>query len=411
MLGRPAAWFVHLRQRIGGEVLALCAVIFIADILAGLILSSFSVYAREIGISLAVIGALTTVAGFFQLGASLPIGLLSDTIGRARVLQAGMLAFTLAMLSLALVPSVAQLLVARTLFVLAGIAVFQIGTAHLGDLTTPAQRPTAFGLLTTAMGLGFAVGPFLGGQIADRYGYARAYLVGAFLGAIGLILAIRTLHSRIGGRIAAPRAASTLRAGMQQMFSQPQLLLVTFGNMLVSLTFAGAVTTFFPLYGRELLFTQAVIGSMFAIRAVVSTIGRFPNGALSRRFGSQPVMLGAILINIVAMFGIAMTDSPVLLATLLALEGLAFGGYLVAGQTYLADHTTAEIRGTAVGIYATASGIGGAFAPLLLGTVAEHWGLPAVFLTTGWVLTIGFVICLAGALMLRRSRQMGKETV
>jgi YNFM family putative membrane transporter len=191
------------------------------------------------------------------------------------------------------------------------------------------------------------------------------------------------------------------------MLGRPQLLLVTFGNMLVSLTFAGAVTTFFPLYGRDLMLTQAMIGSIFALRAAVSTVGRFPNSALSRRFGSRPVMLGAVLANVIAMFGIASTSNPTLLAALLALEGLAFGGYLVAGQTYLADNTTPDIRGTAIGIYATASGVGGAIAPLLLGAVAEQWGLRMVFVVTGWVLAAGFVIFLFGSLLLRGSEERG----
>jgi len=37
----------------------------------------------------------------------------------------------------------------------------------------------------------------------------------------------------------------------------------------------------------------------------------------------------------------------------LAAEGLAFGAYLVAGQTYIAEHTTRETRGAAIGVYAT----------------------------------------------------------
>ncbi|HET8627085.1 MAG TPA: hypothetical protein VFL91_06685, partial [Thermomicrobiales bacterium] len=49
--------------------------------------------------------------------------------------------------------------------------------------------------------------------------------------------------------------------------ARPDLLLVSFGNLLVGLTFAGAVTTFFPLYGRAVGLSEATIGALFAARA------------------------------------------------------------------------------------------------------------------------------------------------
>lgn len=410
MIGRIERGAARMKRRFGGEVLALCAVIFLADMLAGIVLSSFSVYARSSGVSLATLGALNTGAGLVGLAAALPLGMLSDRVGRTRLILAGLLAFTLAMVCLAAAQGVALLATARVLFALASIAVFQIGTAHLGDLTTPEQRPVAFGLLTTAMGLGFAVGPLAGGQLADRYGFATAYLVGAAVGVGGLLLAARTLRSRLPNAGLRPTQPSTAaRGAVRQILGQPQLLLVTFGNMLVSLTFAGAVTTFFPLYARELLLTQAAVGTMFAVRAVVSTVGRFPNSALARRFGGQAVMLGAVFSNVVAMFGMAATSSPALLTALLALEGLAFGAYLVAGQTYIADHTAVENRGTAIGVYATAAGVGGALAPLILGLVADRWGLRTVFVVTGWTLLAGFAICLAGTAALRRTGEPSRH--
>lgn len=403
----------------------LCAVIFLADVIAGILLSSFSVYARAAGVSLATLGAITSGAGFVHLGAALPLGALSDSVGRRALLLAGMLAFTLAMVALALTDHVAALVVARVLFALAGIAVFQIGSAYLGDLTTPEQRPLAFGLLTTAMGAGFAVGPLLGGQIADRLGYGAAYMAGAAVGLAGLLLAARALYDQrenhtlvrrfrrllsvrdtertasvspyLPVSLSQPETGGGAVAGVRLVLGNRRLLLATFGNMLVSLTFAGTVTTFFPLLGRELALTQAVIGGMFATRAAISTAGRFPNSALARRFGNQSVMLGAILANIIAMFGIAATSNPTVLTALLALEGLAFGAYLVSGQTEVANQTTIENRGAVIGAYATASGLGGAVAPLALGLVADTWGVRAVFTVTGWTLLAGFAVCLLGA--------------
>lgn len=393
----------RLRQTLPAEVFILCGVIMLADIVAGIFLPTFSLFARDIGVSLALLGTINTVGGLTQVAGSLPIGMTSDVVGRTRVLIGGLLAFAAALLVLGLVASVPALFVGRMLFALGSVAVFQIGAAYLGDITEPEQRATAFGLYTTAMGLGFALGPLIGGQIASAGGTARAYLVGAMVALLAVALAATRLRERPrapapAGQAPAPTAGGRIRT----IVANPDLLLVTFGNMLISLTFAGAVTTFFPVYGREIALTQAAIGMMFAVRATVSTLGRFPNGMISRALGSWSVMIGALVLNIVAMFGIASTQSPWLLTALLAAEGLAFGAYLVAGQTYLADHTEPAVRGTAVGFYSMAGSIGGAFAPLLLGLVADRWGVAQVFVVTGWTLTGGLLLSLAGLAALRR---------
>lgn len=394
---------LRLRQSLPAEVFTLCAVILLADIVAGIFLPTFSLYARDLGVSLALLGTLNTVGGLTQLVGSLPLGMVSDVVGRTRVLTAGMLAFAAALLTLSLAAGLPALVLGRVLFALGSVAVFQIGAAYLGDVTAPEQRATAFGLYTTAMGLGFALGPIIGGQIASAGGTARAYMVGSVIALAGLLLAA----TRLRDRPAAPRAGAapppaSARGRLRAIVAMPDLLLVTFGNMLVSLTFAGAVTTFFPVYGREIALTQATIGAMFAVRATVSTLGRFPNGMISRALGSWTVMVGALAINVLAMFGIASTESPWLLTLLLAAEGLAFGAYLVAGQTYVANHTVPEVRGTAVGFYSMAASVGGALAPLLLGLVAERWGVAQVFYATGWVLTVGLLLSVVGLAALRR---------
>jgi DHA1 family tetracycline resistance protein-like MFS transporter len=398
----------RLRQGLPSEVFVLCGVILLADIVAGIFLPTFSLYARDVGVSLALLGTLNTLGGLTQLVGSLPLGILSDLVGRTRVLIGGLLAFTLALLTLGLVANLPALVLGRVLFSIGSVAVFQIGAAYLGDITAPEQRSTAFGLYTTAMGLGFALGPIIGGQIAFYGGTAQAYLVGSVIGLSGLVLAITRLRERSarrerdGAGQQPPAAPLSVRGRLRVIAGEPDLLLVTFGNMLISLTFAGAVTTFFPVYGREIALTQATIGMMFAVRATVSTLGRFPNGMISRALGSWSVMIGALSINVVAMFGIASTQSPWLLTVLLAAEGLAFGAYLVAGQTYVADHTAPEIRGTAVGFYSMAASVGGALAPLLLGLVADRWGVAQVFLVTGCALVAGLLLSLVGLAMLRR---------
>jgi MFS family permease len=291
---------------------------------------------------------------------------------------------------------------------LGGIAVFQIGHAHLGDITTPVQRPLGFGLITTAMALGFGLGPYFGGVIIDHYGYSFAYRSGAAVGLVTLLIAVASL--RRGATTGRRLTTDGLLAGVRLMTGQANLRLVAFGNMLIGMTFAGTLSTFLPLYGKELHLTQAAIGSMFAVRAGVSAVGRISNGLFARRIGNLSVMMTALLVITIATFGVGATTSRSVITAFLSLEGLAYGGFMVAGLTYVANHTTSENRGGAGGVYAMAAGIGASVSPWMLGMVAERWGIRAVFFATGVTLSVGLLIFALGMVSLRTAQRPEVKT-
>ncbi len=140
---------------------------------------------------------------------------------------------------------------------------------------------------------------------------------------------------------------------------------------------------------------------MFAVRALVSSPGRIPNSIVTKAVGDQPVLLYALALQVVVLFGIARTDDIALLTVLLALDGLAFGGYLVAGQTYVADHTDIDHRGAAVGLYSALGSIGGITGPLALGIVADVWDVRTTFTVNGVVMVVGCLLYLAGGVLVR----------
>jgi MFS family permease len=382
------------RVRIPADVAAICLVIVLADIVMGISAPNFSLHALSVGIDLETIGWLPASSGVVSLCLALPIGLLSDRVGRRRVIAAGIFAFALGMFCIGVAQSLPLLLVGCLLFGAAGPATFQIGAALLGDVTTPGQRAMAFGFYTTAMGVGFTIGPLIGGQVAERAGTGIAYIVAAVVGVAGGTLGLLILP-RPRPDAAKTSAGRSLR-GILALARRSDLALACLGTLLMSWTFNGAITTFFPIYGDALGLSAATIGALFALRALVSAFGRLPNGMLARALGNQSVMLAALIVDALAMLALAFAQQTWLLAILLICEGLAFGAYLVSGQTFVADRTTAENRGAAVGLYAMAGSIGATAAPASLGAVADRWGLAATFGTTSALLAVGIVVIVVG---------------
>ena len=94
------------------------------------------------------------------------LGALSDKYGRRKVILISLLGAGLDYFLMAWAPTLAWFFVGR---IIAGItgANFSAATAYIADISPPEKRAANFGLVGAAFGLGFAVGPALGGWLAD----------------------------------------------------------------------------------------------------------------------------------------------------------------------------------------------------------------------------------------------------
>lgn len=135
-------------------------------------------------------GLLTALFGLMQfLGAPI-LGELSDVFGRKKLLTlgVGVLAFSQLLFGFGIeIGSLWLLFFSRAVAGLAG-ANFSIAQASIADITAPKDRAKNFGLIGAAFGIGFIVGPVLGGWIAHIFNNAAApFWVAAALGVVNVL--------------------------------------------------------------------------------------------------------------------------------------------------------------------------------------------------------------------------------
>ncbi|NQV52581.1 MAG: TCR/Tet family MFS transporter [Flavobacteriales bacterium] len=111
-------------------------------------------------------GWLLFVYAFFQFLFSPIIGALSDRFGRRPVLLISLFGFGLDYIVLALAPTIVWLFLARIVSGIMG-ASFTTGAAYIADVSPPEKRAQNFGLIGAAFGLGFIVGPVIGGLLGE----------------------------------------------------------------------------------------------------------------------------------------------------------------------------------------------------------------------------------------------------
>jgi len=372
------------------DLLVIFAMVFLADIAIGSFRVTVSLYARELGASLTLVGIIGGLEGLTRILFSVPIGMLSDARGRKGVISAGLLLFAASFFLYPLAPGPYFLLPIRIVTGLAVPATFFIGIAYVSDIVARADQGLVIGLYTTCMGLGFAVGSALGGQVVEHYGYAACYRLAALVALLGF--AFLRLGPSAGHRPkpkAAHRASEPLPARLALLVREPSILAASLGNMLISVVLEGAIFNFFPLYVASLSVSEATIGSMFSARTVMSTLARLPTGALTTRLPSRRFMIAALLLAMAMVSLISFIRAPAVLGVVLAAEGIAFGVFLASGHTCVAECSTEDNRGMVTGIYNTAGSMGTALGPFALGPVADLWGLETVFWLTGVLLFFG----------------------
>lgn len=111
-------------------------------------------------------GWLTFAYAFVQFLFAPVLGNLSDKYGRRPVLLLSLLGFGIDYLFLSFAPSIGWLFIGR---VIAGItgASFTTASAYIADISTPENRAQNFGMIGAAFGLGFILGPMIGGLLGE----------------------------------------------------------------------------------------------------------------------------------------------------------------------------------------------------------------------------------------------------
>src|SRR5213595_566744 len=154
----------------------------------GIIIPILPYYAQRFGAGGLGLGALLGVFSAMQFVATAILGRTSDRIGRRPILLATMLVNALGYVLFAAAHSYAVLFFARVVSGFAGGNI-SAAQAYMADITTPAERSRGMGMIGAAFGLGFIIGPAIGGFAAHYLGPAAPGLVAAVLSLLNFISA------------------------------------------------------------------------------------------------------------------------------------------------------------------------------------------------------------------------------
>ena len=134
-----------------------------------------------------MIGVYGSAVGVAMVLLSVPIGSISDRIGRRGVMILGYALFITVPLLYTISREPIHLLGARLLLGIAQGSTFSIGFIWVSEAAPAKRRSLLQGLYMTTMGSGFTLGPILGGFASTTWGYYAAFVISSLLAVVGLV--------------------------------------------------------------------------------------------------------------------------------------------------------------------------------------------------------------------------------
>ncbi len=311
-----------------------------------------------------LVGVMYALYAAMQFVFSPVLGVLSDRYGRRPVLLLSLAGATVDYLAMSFAPELWMLVVCRAI---AGItsANMAIATAYITDITPEEQRAQRFGLFQAMFGVGFIIGPVLGGVLGD-YWVRAPFIAAAVLNGLNLLLALFILpESRPGDRSArfdwkqlnpiAPFGwAFSLRA-----------LLPMIGVYLVLAFAAQIYGVVWALYGQDAFqWNGVMIGiSLGAYGLCHALVQAFLPGPVAKRIGEGNAVLFGVACESIALIASAIATQGWVIFAVMPLFALGGVGN-PALQSLITQQVDADSQGRLQGVLASVVSVASIFGPL-----------------------------------------------
>ena len=356
-------------------------IVFINLVGFGIIIPLLPFYGEHYGASPDQVTLLMAIYSLAQLITAPVWGRLSDKYGRRPVLLLSLAGTAIAYVWLALASDLTSLYLARAW---GGLMAGSISAAfaYMADITSKVDRAKGMGLLGAAFGLGFIVGPAIGGLLAGSDPSVTDFAIPSYSAAafsvIALLLAVFILQESLAPDI---RATIIAKSRQERWFQFTHTMsrsdvrttiILTFMSVLV---FAGLESTFALWSGRTFGWGVAQNGYVFAYTGIISALVQGALvGPMSRKWGETHLVKHGFVALGIGLLIIPFSNNLVMLLIAMAVVAYGFSLSSPALASQLSLQVSEQEQGAIQGIGRSASTLGRVLGPAGAGYIFAFAG-------------------------------------
>ena len=335
----------------------------------GIVLPVLPLYARRYHASAGVAGALVAAFSLAQLVASPIWGRVSDRVGRKPVLLVSLFGTAAGSLLTGLAGALPLLFVGRLIDGASGASV-SVAQASVADVAAPDQRARLFGLLGAAFGLGFVLGPAIGGALSPISPRLPFFAAAAIAAANGVVAIRRLPETRV------PRPVIDDHGGSAGASWRDPNLLPLLAVAFLSLVAFSAFEGTFALFGdRRLALHQSSMYVVFTVIGVLIAVDQvILVHPIVARVGERRALQIGLVLNAVGLAALPFVHTRWALVLPVVLLTAGQGLVTPTLASTVAGHVNARDRGHLLGVQQSAGGLARVIGPAVGGLAFGRLG-------------------------------------
>ena len=344
----------------------------------------------SLNVPLSTVGYIAAASTIVGIVVSLPAGMLSDIVGRRRVILIAAGVFATAPFLYLLVTVPWQLVLVRIYHGLATAILGPVALAAIAD-TFESGRGERMGWYSSATMVGRFLAPLVGGLLIFGENFHWVYLADGVAGVLALLAAVRLpLASAPSEPLAESFRRQRGRYGQEiRSVLRNFRILATSGVEAVQYYSFGALETFLPIYWRDQLgFPPWQIGLLLSAQVLAATLTRPVMGRLSDRYGRVPMIVSGLILGGIAAGTVVLPSDPFAILVVMALFGLGLATVTASTSAFVADLSPSRGRGGALGILSSIMDVGQASGPIVTGILVSAYSYLVAFGSVGVLLVV-----------------------
>jgi DHA1 family tetracycline resistance protein-like MFS transporter len=386
-------------------LIVLFLTVFIDLLGFGIVIPFLPLYAERMHVGALGIGLVLSVYSLMQFLCDPVLGRISDHVGRRPIIMLGLLGSSAGYLIYGFATSFAWLLFSRAIHG-ACAATVSTAQAYVADTTEESKRAHGMGMIGAAFGLGFVLGPAIGGLLGHASLRTPVFFAAALTFANLIFAALRLPESHQPD----PDARLELAHLAQSLITLPRQL---FGHRLTGL-FTIAFLATFAIAALEATFAIMVpaiygygpsgVGGLLAYAGLMQALVQgYLLGKVVKRTGELTLIRAGMVALAIGLAPMASLSSHALLFVALALVAIGYGFASPSIASLISKRTESRLQGEVLGLNQSAQSLARICGPIAAGLAYQTFG-PAAAYVGGGIVALCALAMTRGGLKLSADR-------